>query len=119
MRKRFVLVGIVVVVALAAWGLIAMTGGEASTPVYDRMPTRACLLDAGFQVRWHGGSAGTGLIGLELGPAAEPIAELRFAPSADDARNMTIPGEATVYDNVMVYGKIRDSQLIRGCLREA
>ena len=119
MRKRFVLVGIAVVLALVAWGLIALTGGEASTPVYDREATRACLLDAGFQVRWHGGSAGTGLIGLELGPTAEPDAELRFAPSADDARNMTVPGEATVYDNVMVYGRIRNSELIRGCLREA
>ena len=115
MRKRFVLGAIVV--ALATWGLFAFTGG-ASTPVYDREATRACLLDAGFQVRWHGGSAATGLIGLELGPTAEPDAELRFAPSADDARNMTIPGEATIYDNVMVYGRIRDSKLIRGCLRE-
>jgi hypothetical protein len=42
MRNRFVLAGILIVVALGAWGLIAMTGGEASTPVYDREATRAC-----------------------------------------------------------------------------
>ena len=70
-------------------------------------------------MRWHGGSAETGLPGLELGPAAEPVAELRFAPSADDAKNATVEGEDTVYDNVIVYGEIRDSKLIRGCLREA
>jgi hypothetical protein len=119
MRNRFVLAGILIVVALGAWGLIAMTGGEASTPVYDREATRACLLDAGFQVRWHGGSAETGLPGLELGPAAEPIGELRFAPSAEDAGNSTVKGEDTVYDNVIVFGEIRDSEVIRGCLREA
>jgi len=116
MRKRFVLVAIVV--AVAAWGLLAYTGG-ASTPVYDREATRACLLEAGFEVRWHGGSAETGLPGLELGPAAEPEGELRFAPSAKDARNATVRGEDTVYDNVIVYGRIRDSEVIRGCLREA
>jgi hypothetical protein len=116
MKKRFVLVAIVV--AVAAWGLFAFTGG-ASTPFYDREATRACLLDAGFQVRWHGGSAETGLPGLELGPAAKPVAELRFAPSAKDARNSAVSGEDTVYDNVIVLGEIRDSEIIRGCLREA
>ena len=119
MRNRFVLVGVLVVVALGAWGLVTLSGGGASTPVYDREPTRACLLAAGFQVRWHGGSAETGLPGLELGPASAPLAELRFAPSADDAKNATVEGEDTVYDNVIVYGEIRDSKIIRGCLREA
>ncbi len=61
MRKRLVLVAIVV--ALAAWGVLALTGG-AST----------------LTVRWHGGSAETGLPGLEHCPAAELRAELRFAP---------------------------------------
>jgi hypothetical protein len=117
-RTRYVLVGLAVVVALAAWGVFAFTGG-ASTPVYAREPTRACLLAAGFQVRWHGGSAETGLPGLELGPAADPSAELRFAPSAKDARNATVKGEDTVYDNVIVYGALRNSKRIRGCLREA
>ncbi len=116
MMKRFVLVA--VVVALAAWGVFAFTGG-ASAPVYDREATRACLLDAGFQVRWHGGSAETGLPGLELGPARAPVAELRFASSGEEAHNVTAEGEGTVYDNVIVYGEIRDSKLIRGCLREA
>jgi hypothetical protein len=116
--KSLALVAIVVALALTAWGLFAFTGG-ASTPVYDREATRACLLDAGFQVRWHGGSAETGLPGLELGPAAEPIGELRFAPSAEDAGNSTVKGEDTVYDNVIVFGEIRDSEVIRGCLREA
>ena len=119
MRTRYVVVGIAVVVALGAWGLVTLSGGGASTPVYDREATRECLLDAGFEVRWHGGSAETGLPGLELGPAAEPSGELRFAASADDAKNATIEGEDTVYDNVIVYGDIRDSKLIRGCLREA
>jgi hypothetical protein len=118
-RTRYVVVGIAVVVALGAWGLVTLSGGGASTPVYDREATRECLLDAGFEVRWHGGSAETGLPGLELGPAAEPVAELRFAPSADDAKNATVAGEDTVYDNVIVYGEIRDSKVIRGCLREA
>lgn len=118
MLKRSVVLAIVVALALAAWGLLAFTGG-ASTPLYDREATRACLLDAGFEVRWHGGSAETGLPGLELGPAAEPVAELRFARSAKDARNVTVRGEDTVYDNVIVYGEIRDSDVIRGCLREA
>jgi hypothetical protein len=116
--KSLALVAIVVALALTAWGLFAFTGG-ASTPVYDREATRACLLDAGFQVRWHGGSAETGLPGLELGPAAEPIGELRFAPGADDAGNSTVKGEDTVYDNVIVFGEIRDNKLVRGCLREA
>jgi hypothetical protein len=116
--KSLALVAIVVALALTAWGLFAFTGG-ASTPVYDREATRACLLDAGFQVRWHGGSAETGLPGLELGPAAEPIGELRFAPSAEDAGNSTVKGEDTVYDNVIVFGEIRDNKLVRGCLREA
>jgi hypothetical protein len=116
--KSLALVAIVVALALTAWGLFAFTGG-ASTPVYDREATRACLLDAGFQVRWHGGSAETGLPGLELGPAAEPIGELRFAPSAVDAGNSTVKGEDTVYDTVIVFGEIRDSEVIRGCLREA
>jgi hypothetical protein len=31
----------------------------------------------------------------------------------------TVEGEDTVYDNVIVYGEIRDSKVIRGCLREA
>ena len=119
MRARYVLVAAAVVVALGAWGLVALTGGGVSTPVYDREATRACLLHAGFQVRWQGGSAETGLPGLELGPAAAPVAELRFAPRAEDARNMTAEGEGTVYDNVIVYGEIRDSKVIRGCLREA
>ena len=119
MRTRYVLVGILAVLALGAWGLVTLSGGGASTPVYDREATRACLLHAGFEVRWHGGSAETGLPGLELGPAAEPVAELRFAASADDAKNAIVPGEDTVYDNVIVYGEIRDSKLIRGCLREA
>lgn len=119
MRTRYVLVGIAVVVALGAWGLVTLSGGGASTPVYDREATRACLLHAGFDVRWHGGSAETGLPGLELGPAAEPVGELRFAPSADDAGNATVAGEDTVYDNVIVYGAIRDSKVVRGCLREA
>jgi hypothetical protein len=118
-RTRYVLVGIAAVVVLGAWGLVTLSGGGASTPVYDREATRACLLHAGFEVRWHGGSAETGLPGLELGPAAEPVAELRFAASADDAKNAIVPGEDTVYDNVIVYGEIRDSKLIRGCLREA
>jgi hypothetical protein len=116
--KSLALVAIVVALALTAWGLFAFTGG-ASTPVYDREATRASLLDAGFQVRWHGGSAETGLPGLELGPAAEPIGELRFAPSAEDAGNSTVKGEDTVYDNVIVFGEIRDNKLVRGCLREA
>jgi hypothetical protein len=116
--KSLALVAIVVALALTAWGLFAFTGG-ASTPGYDREATRACLRDAGFQVRWHGGSAETGLPGLELGPAAEPIGELRFAPGADDAGNSTVKGEDTVYDNVIVFGEIRDSEVIRGCLREA
>jgi hypothetical protein len=118
-RTRYVLVGILAVLALGAWGLVTLSRGGASTPVYDREATRACLLHAGFEVRWHGGSAETGLPGLELGPAAEPVAELRFAASADDAKNAIVPGEDTVYDNVIVYGEIRDSKLIRGCLREA
>jgi hypothetical protein len=116
--KSLALVAIVVALALTAWGLFAFTGG-AATPVYDREAPRACLLDAGFQVRWHGGSAETGLPGLELGPAAEPIGELRFAPSAEDAGNSTVKGEDTVYDNVIVFGEIRDNKLVRGCLREA
>ena len=119
MRNRFVLVGVLVVVGLGAWGLVTLSGGGASTPVYDREATRECLLDAGFEVRWHGGSAETGLPGLELGPASEPVAELRFAPSAKDAHNSTVRGEDTVYDNVIVFGEIRDSEVIRGCLREA
>ena len=119
MRTRYVLVGILAVLALGAWGLVTLSGGGASTPVYDREATRACLLQAGFEVRWHGGSAETGLPGLELGPAAEPVAELRFAASAEEAKNAIVPGEDTVYDNVIVYGEIRDSKLIRGCLREA
>jgi hypothetical protein len=118
-KTRYVLVGMVIVLALGAWGLVTLSGGDASTPVYDREPTRECLLHAGFEVRWHDGSAETGLPGLELGPAAEPVAELRFAPSADAARNATVESEDTVYDNVIVYGEIRDSKLIRGCLREA
>ena len=120
MKARYVLVGIAAVLALGAFGLFTLSGGgDASTPVYDREPTRDCLLHTGFEVRWHGGSAETGLPGLELGPAAEPVAELRFAASADDAKNAIVPGEGTVYDNVIVYGEIRDSKLIRGCLREA
>ena len=119
MRTRYVLVGIAVVLALGASALIALSGGGASTPVYDREPTRECLLHAGFEVRWHGGTPETGLPGLELGPANAPVGELRFAPSADDARNATVEGEDTVYDNVIVYGEIRDSKLVRGCLRES
>jgi hypothetical protein len=119
MRTRYVLVGILVVVALGAAALIALSGGGASTPVYDREATRECLLHAGFEVRWHGGSAETGLPGLELGPASAPVGELRFAASADDARNATVEGEDTVYDNVIVYGEIREKKLVRGCLREA
>jgi len=118
-KTRYILVGIAVVVALGAWGLVTLSGGDASTPVYDREATRECLLHAGFEVRWHGGTPETGLPGLELGPAAEPSGELRFAASADEAKNATVEGEDTVYDNLIVYGDIRDSKLIRGCLREA
>ncbi len=52
MRTRYVLVGIAVLVALGAWGLVTLSGGGASTPVYDREAirdskvVRGCLREA-------------------------------------------------------------------------
>lgn len=105
-------------VAAAAWGLIAMNGG-ASTPVYDRDLTRACLIDAGFQVRWTNGTPESGPPGLSVGGIPQdPDAQLVFLDSAEEARATTAPGEATVQDNVVIYGRERNRAVIRNCLRE-
>jgi hypothetical protein len=112
------LVAVAVAVATGAWGLVAMSGG-ASTPVYDRDLTRACLIDAGFLVRWTNGTPASGPPGLSVGDVPQdPDVDLVFLRNAEEARATTAPSEATVHENVIIYGRHRNSAAIRNCLRE-
>ena len=107
-----------VAAAAGAWGLVAMKGG-ASTPVYDRDLTRACLIDAGFGVRWTNGTPASGPPGLSVGDLPQdPDANLVFLGSAEEARATPAPSEATVHHNVIIYGRQRNRAAIRNCLRE-